>query len=867
MYLASLILALVLVGNAGASKVIDDFESGSLAAWDISVGPAAVSIGPDPTDPSNNCMIISAAETRLRIPWGLPEGETDTLYYRFMYETAPDGGTVNLHVGATDPVDTEWGDYYGLSRFGSYQDPANVPDMDVRDGGAYSDLVYTDFEPLRWYQVVLEYDTAAKTYDVYVDAELVFDDAAFRSGYTPTNLEYILIRTTTWQGNFANGTVYVDDITVGATPGFEQAAAPSPKNGATLEGTWASLSWRPGASAVSSDLYVGTNFDDVNDGAAHTFIGNFTENIQLVGFPGFPIPEGLQPGMTYYWRVDGVNPDDPSSPWKGNIWSFWVPSKAAYNPLPVDGMKFIETDTALQWSPGENAALHTVYFGTSADEVANATSGGTDQGTTTFDPGPLELETTYYWRVDEHAGLAETKGQVWSFTTKREGGGLRGDYYDIGGGTPQPPESAFSGQPVLTRIDPGIDFEGAAGTSPEPNVVSENAFAVLWTGEIEIPLTGRYTFIPRAADGVIFWINGLQHVNQWRGQPPESMPGRPLELKAGDIVAIELWYHQGGGDWAVRLDWVSDRFERQPVPAAACSPPLRAGRSEPANGAVDVSRTPQLTWSAGQDVAEHDVYFGTDADAVAAADTSTADIYQGRQAETTFAPAELELSTTYYWRIDEVNDAHPDSPWKGSVWSFTTAEFLILDDFESYDAYDNQIWWSWKDGLGYVAHHDEPAFAGNGTGSIVGDDTTASYTEESVTHGGAQAMPVFYNNGQAAAKYSEVELTLTASRNWTQDGMTQLSLWFHGDPANSPEGLYVAVSNAAGQPVVVYHDDPAASQIDAWTQWTIPLQTFADQGIDLTNVDKVVLGIGTRGNTAIAGGTGKMLFDDIRLNR
>ncbi|MHC4370868.1 MAG: PA14 domain-containing protein [Planctomycetota bacterium] len=866
-YMASLVLILGLVANVGVSKVIDDFESGNLAAWDISVGPDVVSVGPDPTDPGNQCMVISAGETRIRIPWGLPEGETETLYYRFMYETAPEGGTVNLHVGATDPVDTEWGDYYGLSRFSSYHDPANVPDMDVRDGGAYSDLVYTDFEPLRWYQVVLEYDTAAKTYDVYIDAELVFNDATFRSGYTPTNLEYILIRTTTWQGNFANGTVYVDDITVGATPGFEQAAAPSPKNGATLEGTWASLSWRPGVSAVSSDLYVGTNFDDVNDGAPHTFIGNVTDSVQLIGFTGFPLPEGLQPGTTYYWRVDGVNPDNPDSPWKGTVWSFWVPSKAAYNPLPVDGMKFIDTDAVLEWSPGENAALHTVYFGTDADEVANATSGGADQGAATFDPGPLELETTYYWRVDEHAGLVETKGQVWSFTTRREGGGLRGDYYDTGGGTPDPPESAFSGQPVLTRIDPGIDFEGAGGTSPEPNVVSGDAFAVLWTGEIEIPLTGKYTFIPRTADGVVLWIDGVENARGWRVQPPESVPGRPLELSAGDIVAVEMWYYQSGGDWAVRLDWVSDRFERQTVPAAACSPPLRASRSQPANGAVDTSHTPQLTWSAGQDAAEHDVYFGADADAVAAADITAADIYQGRQAETSFTPGELELNTTYYWRIDEVNDAHPESPWKGSVWSFTTADFLILDDFEGYDAYDNQIWWTWKDGLGYVAHDDEPEFGGNGTGSIVGDDTTASYTEEVTTHGGAQAMPVFYNNGQAAAKYSEVELTLTVSRNWTQDGMTQLSLWFHGDPANSAEGLYVAVSNAGGQPVVVYHEDPAAAQIDAWTQWTIPLQTFADQGIDLSNVDKLVLGIGTRGNTAIAGGTGKMLFDDIRLLR
>ncbi|MHC4627166.1 MAG: hypothetical protein ACYTDV_09320, partial [Planctomycetota bacterium] len=246
----------------------------------------------------------------------------------------------------------------------------------------------------------------------------------------------------------------------------------------------------------------------------------------------------------------------------------------------------------------------------------------------------------------------------------------------------------------------------------------------------------------------------------------------------------------------------------------------------------------------------------------------TADVYQGRQAETSFAPTKLAWDTTYYWRIDEANDLNPDSPWKGSVWSFTTADFLIVDDFESYDAYDDQIWWSWKDGLGFAAHDDEPAFAGNGTGSAVGDETTVSFTEEANRHGGAQSMPFFYNNNKPGfSRYSEAEMTLTTNRDWTEEGVAELSLWFSGDPANTADRLYVAVSNASGQAVVVYHDDPAATQIDGWTEWVIPLQTLADQGIDLTNVDRIALGAGTRGNTTAPGGSGKMLFDDIRLYR
>ena len=92
--------------------------------------------------------------------------------------------------------------------------------------------------------------------------------------------------------------------------------------------------------------------------------------------------------------------------------------------------------------------------------------------------------------------------------------------------------------------------------------------------------------------------------------------------------------------------------------------------------------------------------------------------------------------------------------------------------------------------------------------------------------------------------------------------------WQHQDIgifSNGAEPLYVAVSNRTGNPAIVVNDDPAASQIDTWTEWVIPLSAFSDQGINLADVDRIAIGLGTRGNTTIAGGSGKMFFDDIRL--
>jgi hypothetical protein len=109
------------------------------------------------------------------------------------------------------------------------------------------------------------------------------------------------------------------------------------------------------------------------------------------------------------------------------------------------------------------------------------------------------------------------------------------------------------------------------------------------------------------------------------------------------------------------------------------------------------------------------------------------------------------------------------------------------------------------------------------------------------------------------AKFSNVTITGTAGNQWANQDI--------GIESNAAEPLYVAMSNSAGVPAVVYHDDPAAATIDIWTEWIIPLQSFVDQGIDLSNVDRIAIGLGTQGNMTNPGGSGKMYIDDIRLYR
>ncbi len=119
-------------------------------------------------------------------------------------------------------------------------------------------------------------------------------------------------------------------------------------------------------------------------------------------------------------------------------------------------------------------------------------------------------------------------------------------------------------------------------------------------------------------------------------------------------------------------------------------------------------------------------------------------------------------------------------------------------------------------------------------------------------------MPFSYDNSNL--RYSEAEMTLTYKRDWTEKGVNTLTIWFRGDSANAAETLYVALNGNA----VVNHDNPNAAQITTWTEWTIDLQAFADQGVNLANVNTISLGLGNK-NNPLAGGSGTIYIDDIRL--
>jgi len=688
-------------------------------------------------------------------------------------------------------------------------------------GGTLANIVYD-----KWIEIKCVIDLDNNTVDEYYNGQLI-------STHQWDDNNHNTLGCIDLYGNGASSIYYDDLIILPPTIAY----TPVPSDDAIHSDTWANLSWSPGGFAVSHDVYFGDNFDEVNNGAAEAFLGNQPLNYFVVGFPGFPFPDGLVPGTTYYWRIDEVNDLHQESPWIGDVWSFLVPPWTAYAPIPADGAKFVDSEAVLSWARGFRSKLHTVYFGDNFDDVNNA-AGGLPQADTTYNLDTLELGKTYYWRVDEFDAVNTYKGDVWSFMTAGAGGGVRANYYT----------GMNFNNLVLTRIDPQINFNWGDPGGPDP-AVGDNNFSARWTGEVEAAFTETYTFFTNSDDGVRMWVDGRQLVNNWTDHSNTENRGT-IDLVAGNTYHLVMEYYENGGGAVAQLRWSSPRTPKQLIPQAALSLPVKASRSNPSNGAVDVRQTSILSWSPGEAAASHDVYFGTDADAVKNADTASPEHKGSRNlGSESFAPGKLEWNTTYYWRVDEVNNANSDSPWVGNVWGFTTADFLIVDDFELYndlnpdDPASNRIFTAWVDGF------DNPAINGSTVGHL-----DPPFAEQTIVHSGSQSMPFSYDN---AVGKSEATLTLTYPRDWTEKGVDTLAIWYIGDVANAAETMYVVLNGTAA----VDNDNPNAAQAEDWTEWRIDLQAF---GINLTNVNTIALGFGNRSNP-VAGGAGSVYFDDIRL--
>ena len=548
----------------------------------------------------------------------------------------------------------------------------------------------------------------------------------------------------------------------------------------------------------------------------------------------------------------------------------------ATDPNPADDAEDVRRDVVLGWEPGKYAATHNIYLGTSASTVNSASvSNPLDvlliegHDLNSYDPDMiLDLGQTYFWRVDEVNAAPDNtvhRGKIWSFTAEPVG-------YPIADVTATASSSAAGKGAENTINNSGMNA----------NDLHSNESTTMWLSEDvgEQPIWIEYQFDR---------IYKLHEMWVWNHNVEfEEFIGYGL-----NDVTIE--YSTDGSSWT-QLEGVH-QFERGPgtdgyahnttidfAGALAKSVKLTAnsnhgpynkyGLSEvrflyvhgwarepdPQDGATGIHPDVTLNWRQGRETATHDVYLSTDEQGVMDGTVPAITV-----TDASYDAGTLLLGETYHWRVDQVNAAEIPTIWEGDIWSFTTADYIVVDNFESYNGLDpsdpqsNRIFMMWKDGIGYGTQDNPPYSAGNGTGSIIGHGAPP-FVESQIIHGGKQSMPYFYNNSGLAGKanYSEAAVDISElgiGPDWIRAGVKTLTLYFYGDPANSAgEQMYLKINGIE----IPY--DGASSNIThgIWQPWDIDLSSIV--GVDFQNVTEIIIGFKN------GGGSGVVYFDNIRLN-
>lgn len=337
-------------------------------------------------------------------------------------------------------------------------------------------------------------------------------------------------------------------------------------------------------------------------------------------------------------------------------------------PYPADGAVNVSTRLDLAWEPGNQTQGHNVYFGTSDPPVMVSQ----EQNEMTFTPTGLEPGKKYYWKIDEVNSLGITAGPIWSFTTDeyctafgREG--TTADYItgvvlsDLENLTGQESFGNFTEQ--AASLVKGMSYTLMVTLGYHWNLDTISAW-IDWNDDKMFSSAEKITMTVIGADNIsrgTFTVPGEAVTGQLRMRVRNiyNAPSDPCGEYYGEVE-----------DYTVVVSEVNPDL------------PLQAGYPLPADDAVYVPPDTVLIWSPGGGASSHEVFFSEDP---GAGDTELTPV----QGDTVFDPGALKRSTTYYWRIDEINEYGRTA---GQLWRFTTDSYCpALSSGNMDDSYISQV--------------------------------------------------------------------------------------------------------------------------------------------------------------------------------
>ncbi len=614
-------------------------------------------------------------------------------------------------------------------------------------------------------------------------------------------------------------------------------------DGPTVPGdTWIHLAW------VLDD--VGNTFNEYHNGE---LVDSSTENVSVgLSTQNFRIgADSPNLGLYFSGMIDDLRIYDHAltEAELADVMTGKVPgAEKAVDPSPAIGATDVPRDTILSWTAGEFAATHDVYFGAAFDDV-NAASRANPMGVlvsqgqsgTTYNPaGAIQFGLTCYWRVDEVNAAPDNtifKGDIWSFTAEPMAYPIEDVIATSNGssGVGADPANAVNGSGLNANDQHSVSAEhmwlaGAPADEAlwiqfEFDAVRKLHQMFVWNYNVQFePVLGfglKDVTVQYSTDDIEWAALGDVEVARATAIATYTY-NTTIDLGGGAARYVRLVVHSG---WGIMGQYGLSEVRFTYLPVLAREP-------QPAPGAVEVSIDSVLDWRGGREAASHEVFLGTDPEVLALA----AAVDQSQ-----YAPGVLDLGTTYYWRIDEVNESASPSVWAGDTWSFSTHDYLVVDDFESYtDDIDGggTIFQTWIDG------YDDDT-----NGSQVGY-ISAPFAEQTIVHGGKQSMPLYFDNTSASTSVADLELD---GQDWTRAGIQTLALYFRGDSANTGGQFYAEINGKK----VLYSGAADVLTKAVWKQWNIDL---ASLGVNLQNVTGLSVGVD-------GGGSGLVYVDDILLYR
>lgn len=560
--------------------------------------------------------------------------------------------------------------------------------------------------------------------------------------------------------------------------------------------------------------------------------------------------------LGFSFRVGQSNAGTKEVDWMrvGTTWEDVTghPYLDAGGPSPKDGAQDTPPGTVLSWSPGQLARSHDVYFGTDLPSVSHASRTAPlgvlvsqAQDASTYDPpGPLALGQTYYWRIDEVEAGTIRKGKVWSFVTEAPAYPLRNITATASSSfTPDTgPEKTIDGSGLAhdlhTAAVEQMWLSSTAGPTPAwiqyrfDKVYKLRELWVWNSNQIMEPALGvgaKDVLIEHSVDGSTWTVLGEA---QFARAPGTAGYAHNTTVDLQGIVAqyVKLTIKSNWGGMLTQYGLSEVRFFHVPVSAREPNPP---------SGATGVPPQVTLRWRAGREASSHVVYVSTDRDAVLSGTAPAVTVAEPRY-ETA-----VNLGRSYYWKVVEVNDAQTPTSWDSEVWSFTTVDALVVEDFESYtDKEGAEVFSTWIDGL-----TDNYKSSGSTVGLATAQNGT--FCETTIFRGGRQSMPFAYDNTKLPL--SEATRTFAPAQDWTAHGIKGLSLWFYGDPDNEAQQMYVKVNGSK----ILYDGDALNLKRAGWKMWYVDLTSSSR-----SKVTQLTIGFDRLGGV---GGQGKVFIDDLRL--